>query len=96
LAKKIWQKFGKTVSRQVFEMSLNEIRAQKKVGVALHGKVSPSLQPTTYVLILRVFCQKIGVLFIRNKAKLCKNLIITLVTEKNAIFFAENGRRKSQ
>jgi hypothetical protein len=26
-----------------------------------------------------------------NKAKLCKNLVITLVFEKNANFFAENG-----
>jgi hypothetical protein len=26
----------------------------------------------------------------QNKAKLCKNLIITLVFEKNVIFFAEN------
>jgi hypothetical protein len=31
----------------------------------------------------------------QNKAKLCKNLIITLVFEKNANFFAEN-RQKSQ
>jgi hypothetical protein len=31
----------------------------------------------------------------QNKAKLCKILIITLVLEKNANFFAEN-RRKSQ
>jgi hypothetical protein len=32
----------------------------------------------------------------QNKAKLYKNLIITLVIEKNAIFFAENvkNRRK--
>jgi hypothetical protein len=29
----------------------------------------------------------------QNKAKLCKILIITLVFEKNAIFFAENGRK---
>jgi hypothetical protein len=40
------------------------------------------------------FSGKIGVLT-QNKAKLCKNLIITLVFEKNAIFFAEN-RQKSQ
>jgi hypothetical protein len=29
----------------------------------------------------------------RNKVKLCKNLIITLVFEKNANFFAENNRK---
>jgi hypothetical protein len=29
----------------------------------------------------------------QNKAKLCKNLIITLVFEKNANFFAENWEK---
>jgi hypothetical protein len=29
----------------------------------------------------------------QNKAKLCKNLIITLVFEKNANFFAENCQK---
>jgi hypothetical protein len=29
----------------------------------------------------------------QNKAKLCKNLIITLVFEKNANFFAENWQK---
>jgi hypothetical protein len=29
----------------------------------------------------------------QNKAKLCKMLIITLVFEKNANFFAENGQK---
>jgi hypothetical protein len=29
----------------------------------------------------------------QNKAKLCKNLIITLIFEKNANFFAENCRK---
>jgi hypothetical protein len=32
----------------------------------------------------------------RNKAKLCKILIITLVFEKNANFFAENGRKSQK
>jgi hypothetical protein len=38
------------------------------------------------------FCQKgQKMAFLnRNKAKLCENLIITLVFEKNADFFAEN------
>jgi hypothetical protein len=31
--------------------------------------------------------------FAQNKAKLCKNWIITLVFEKNAIFFAENWKK---
>jgi hypothetical protein len=38
------------------------------------------------------FGEKIGVLT-QNKAKLCKNLILTLVFEKNANFFAENCRK---
>jgi hypothetical protein len=29
----------------------------------------------------------------QNKDKLCKNLIVTLVFEKNAKFFAENRRK---
>jgi hypothetical protein len=29
----------------------------------------------------------------QNKAKLCKNLIVTLVFEKNAKFFAEKGQK---
>jgi hypothetical protein len=44
-------------------------------------------------MIFKIFspkssAEKIGVLT-QNKAKLCKILIITLVFEKNAIFFAE-------
>jgi hypothetical protein len=31
-----------------------------------------------------------------NKAKLCKNLITTLVFEKNANFLAENGRKSQK
>jgi hypothetical protein len=36
------------------------------------------------------FGEKIGVFDSKNKANSCKKLIITLVFEKNAIFFAEN------
>jgi hypothetical protein len=32
----------------------------------------------------------------QNKAKLCKILIITLVFEKNAKFFAENGQKSQK
>jgi hypothetical protein len=42
---------------------------------------------------LNIFAEKIGkklAFFAQNKAKLFKNWIITLVFEKNAIFFAEN------
>jgi hypothetical protein len=34
--------------------------------------------------------------FAQNKAKLCKNLIITLVYEKNAIFFAEKWQKSQK
>jgi hypothetical protein len=43
-----------------------------------------------------IFAKKFGkkLAFItQNKAKLCKNLIMTLVFEKNANFFAKNGRK---
>jgi hypothetical protein len=33
---------------------------------------------------------------LKNKAKLCKNLILTLVFEKNVIFFAENCRNSQK
>jgi hypothetical protein len=38
------------------------------------------------------FCKKLAFLT-KNKVKLCKNLIIPLVFEKNAIFLAENSRK---
>jgi hypothetical protein len=50
-------------------------------------------------MILKIFSpknwrKKLAILT-QNKAKLCKILIMTLVFEKNAIFFVEN-KRKSQ
>jgi hypothetical protein len=39
------------------------------------------------------FCEKIGIFVTQNKGKLCKNLIVTLVFEKNANFFAENWQK---
>jgi hypothetical protein len=57
-------------------------------------------QPGTDVMNLKIFspkkiAKKLAFLT-QNKAKLCKILIITLVFEKNANFFAENwqNRRK--
>jgi hypothetical protein len=50
-------------------------------------------------MIFKIFSLKNSakkfVFLTQNKAKLCKSLIITLVFEKNANFFAEN-RQKSQ
>jgi hypothetical protein len=34
--------------------------------------------------------------FAQNKAKLCKNWIITLFFEKNTIFFAENWQKSQK
>jgi hypothetical protein len=51
----------------------------------------------TDVMIKKTFAKKFGKnleFFTQSKPKLCKILIITLVFEKNTIFFAEN-RRKS-
>jgi hypothetical protein len=51
----------------------------------------------TDVMILKIFSQKKiakKLAFLtQNKAKLCKILIITLVFDKNANFFAENCRK---
>jgi hypothetical protein len=40
-------------------------------------------------IFAKTFCEKIGI-FVQNKAKIYKNLIIALFFEKNAIFCAEN------
>jgi hypothetical protein len=62
--------------------------AIKKISAPL---ISPHLQVSD-VMILKIFSPKklakIFAFLTQNKAKLCKNLIITLVFEKNANFFA--------
>jgi hypothetical protein len=55
------------------------------------------MQSGTNVMIFKIFspknsAKKLAFLTL-NKGKLCKILIITLVFEKNAIFFAENCRK---
>jgi hypothetical protein len=62
-------------------------------------KIRPSA-PTntgTDVMIFKIFSPKNVAkklaFFAQNKAKLCKILIITLVFEKNASFFAENRQK---
>jgi hypothetical protein len=44
----------------------------------------------------RKFQQKKLAFLTQNKAKLCKNLIITLVFEKNVNFFAENSQKSQK
>jgi Ni,Fe-hydrogenase III small subunit len=56
--------------------------------------------PGTDVMIFKIFspktiAKKLAILS-QNKAKLCKFLIITLVFEKNANFFAENWRKSQK
>jgi hypothetical protein len=51
-------------------------------------------------MIFKIFLPKISAkklaFLAQNKAKLCKILIITLVFEKNANFFAENCRKSQK
>jgi hypothetical protein len=51
-------------------------------------------------MIFKIFSPKIlakKLAFLtQNKAKLCKNVIITLVFEKNANFFAENCQKSQK
>jgi hypothetical protein len=58
------------------------------------ARVSVFPQPGTDVMILKIFSPKKlaknYAFLTQNKAKLCNNLFITLVFEKNANFFAEN------
>jgi hypothetical protein len=53
--------------------------------------------PGTDVMILKIFSPKKSAkklaFLTQNKAKLCKNLSITLVFEKNAKFFDENWQK---
>jgi hypothetical protein len=61
--------------------------------------VQPSASgPGIDVMIIKIFSLKIFAkkfaFFAQNKAKLCKNWIITLVFEKNANFFAEIGKNR--
>jgi hypothetical protein len=56
-------------------------------------------EPGTDVTIFKKIRQKFGkklAFLTQNKAKICKILIITLVFEKNAIFFAENCRKSQK
>jgi hypothetical protein len=56
--------------------------------------------PGTDVMILKIFSlknfAKILAFLTQNKAKLCKILIITVIFEKNANFFAENGQKSQK
>jgi hypothetical protein len=58
------------------------------------------INPGTDVMILKIFSPKNSAtklaFLTKNKAKLCKILTITLVCEKNAIFFAENCRKSQK
>jgi hypothetical protein len=48
-----------------------------------------------FLFRLKILAKKLALLT-RNKAKLCKILIITLVFEKNANFFAENWEKSQK
>jgi Ni,Fe-hydrogenase III small subunit len=65
--------------------------------VFVDGIGSIGAQSGTDVKILKIFSPKISAnklaFLTQNKAKLCKILILTLVFEKNANFFAENWRK---
>jgi hypothetical protein len=57
------------------------------------------MQAGTYVVIFKIFSPKKlakNAFLTQNKAKLCKNLIITLVFEKTANFFAENCQKSQK
>jgi hypothetical protein len=46
-------------------------------------------------IFAKKFSKKLA-FFTRNKAKLCKNMIITLAFEKNANYFAENWQKSQK
>jgi hypothetical protein len=47
-------------------------------------------------MILNLFFLKNGPFFARSKAKLCINLIIKVISEKNANFFSKNCRKSQK
>jgi hypothetical protein len=65
--------------------------------VSLHKFIRTCFIPGTDVMIFKIFSPKISAkklaFLTQNKAKICEILIITLVFEKNANFFAENFRK---
>jgi hypothetical protein len=73
----------------------NDCRRRK-----VEARESKSGRPGTDVMIFKIFspknsAKKIAFLT-QNKSKLCKILIITLVFEKNADFFAENCQKSQK
>jgi hypothetical protein len=63
-------------------------------------KMGEFVSAGTDVMIFKIFSTKNLVKILsfltQIKAKLCKKLIITLVFEKNANFFVENGRKSQK
>jgi hypothetical protein len=79
--------------------TIRGVKNRVRAGIATflrdqRAKVKPFSTPGTDVIIFKIFSPKKSAkklaFFTKNKAKLCKILIITLVFEKNANFFAEN------
>jgi hypothetical protein len=68
------------LSFQAFKILVNAELALKLIRDRCYGFLN---------IFAEKFCKKMAFLT-QNKAKLCKILTITLVFEKNAIFFAEN------
>jgi hypothetical protein len=78
-----------------------KVRLQSKdEDVPIYKTVSVGLQSGTDVMILKIFSPKNwakNLAFLtQNKAKLGKILIITLVFEKNAKFFAKNWQKSQK
>jgi hypothetical protein len=81
-------------------MTLKESTLERRIS-DLEIRISGDLPPPSMTWdrcydFLNIFAEKFGEkfgVFTQNKAKVCKILIITLVFEKNANFFAENCRK---
>jgi hypothetical protein len=81
-------------------LKIKEKKAQmfsQQIGENRQKIVTIILTPGTDVMILKTFSPKNSTkkmaFLTQNEGKLCKILIISLVFEKNAIFFSENCRK---
>jgi hypothetical protein len=75
--------------------NLFDERVRRKIAEVIEHATDP-WRSWTDVMIFKIFSPKKSAFLTQNKATLCKNLIITLVFEKNAKFFNEKWQKSQK